>query len=134
MNDIMKMAEASYIVLDEFGVKVNTYLTYDQIQAIVNAVKQFDSWAERQQAIDMMVMYYATDIVQEKLEEIGHDVLLKSGLIDKVKGKIENFYLVDRAIGYTESTQRALAQIIKQLPEIVAPLKKEMANIRGGKK
>ena len=134
MNDIMKMAEDSYIVLDEFGVKVNTYLTYDQIQAIVNAVKQFDSWAERQQVIDMMVMYYATDIVQEKLEEIGHDVLLKSGLIDKVKGKIENFYLVDRAIGYTESTQRALAQIIKQLPEIVAPLKKEMANIRGGKK
>lgn len=127
MEDIIKMAEASYVILDEFGVKVNTYLTYDQIQAIINAVKQFDSWVERQQAIDMMVMYYATDIGQEKLEEIGHDALLKSGLIDAVKDKIEDFYQIDWAIDYTESTQRALAQILKQLPEIIPDLKKEMA-------
>ena len=134
MEDIIKMAEASYVILDEFGVKVNIYLTYDQIQAIVNAVKQFDSWAERQQAIDMMVMYYATDIGQEKLEEIGHDALLKSGLIDKVRKHVENFYDIRRGLDYTESTQRALAQIIKQLPEIIAPLKKEMGKIRDSKK
>ena len=105
------------VYLEEFDVYVNPYLTYAQIQAIVNSVKSLDSWAEREQNIDMCVLAFATDIPTEKLEELGHDALLQSGLINAVCGEIKNLFSVYEAIEYTESTKRALAQIIKALPK-----------------
>ena len=105
------------VYLEEFDVYVNPYLTYAQIQAIVNGVKSLDSWAEREQNIDMCVLAFATDIPTEKMEELGHDVLLQSGLINAVCGEIKNLFSVYEAIEYTESTKRALAQIIKALPK-----------------
>lgn len=111
----IKTIEPKY--LEEYDVHVNPYLTYAQIQAIVNGVKGLDGWAEREQNIDMCVLAFATDIPTEKLEEIGHDTLLQSGLIHKVDGEIKNLYDVYEAIEYTESTKRALAQIVKALPK-----------------
>ena len=105
------------VYLEEFDVYVNPYLTYAQIQAIVNGVKSLDSWAEREQNIDMCVLAFATDIPTEKLEELGHDALLQSGLISAVCGEIKNLFSVYEAIEYTESTKRGLAQIIKALPK-----------------
>ena len=105
------------VYLEEYDVYVNPYLTYAQIQAIVNGVKGLDSWAEREQNIDMCVLAFATDIPTEKLEELGHDELLQSGLINAVCGEIKNLFSVYEAIEYTESTKRALAQIIKALPK-----------------
>lgn len=105
------------VYLEEYDVYVNPYLTYAQIQAIVNGVKGLDSWAEREQNIDMCVLAFATDIPTEKLEELGHDALLQSGLINAVCGEIKNMFSVYEAIEYTESTKRALAQIIKALPK-----------------
>ena len=105
------------VYLEEFDVYVNPYLTYAQIQAIVNGVKSLDTWAERDQNIDMCVLAFATDIPTEKLEELGHDALLQSGLINAVMLEIKNLYDVYEAIEYTESTKRALAQIIKALPK-----------------
>lgn len=105
------------VYLEEFDVYVNPYLTYAQIQAIVNGVKSLDGWAEREQNIDMCVLAFATDIPTEELEEVGHDALLQSGLINAVCGEIKNLFSVYEAIEYTESTKRALAQIIKALPK-----------------
>lgn len=105
------------VYLEEYDVYVNPYLTYAQIQAIVNGVKGLDSWAEREQNIDMCVLAFATDIPTEKLEELGHDALLQSGLINAVCGEIKNLFSVYEAIEYTESTKRALAQIVKALPK-----------------
>ena len=105
------------VYLEEYDVYVNPYLTYAQIQAIVNGVKSLDSWAEREQNIDMCVLAFATDIPTEKLEELGHDALLQSGLINAVCGEIKNLFSVYEAIEYTESTKRALTQIIKALPK-----------------
>ena len=105
------------VYLEEYDVHVNPYLTYAQIQAIVNGVKGLDGWAEREQNIDMCVLAFATDIPTEKLEELGHDALLQSGLINAVCGEIKNLFSVYEAIEYTESTKRALAQIIKALPK-----------------
>ena len=105
------------VYLEEYDVHVNPYLTYAQIQAIVNGVKGLDSWAERAQNIDMCVLAFATDIPTEKLEELGHDALLQSGLINAVMWEIKNLHRVYGAIEYTESTKRALAQIIKALPK-----------------
>ena len=105
------------VYLEEYDVYVNPYLTYAKIQAIVNGVKSLDSWAEREQNIDMCVLAFATDIPTDKLEEVGHDALLQSGLINAVCGEIKNLFSVYEAIEYTESTKRALAQIIKALPK-----------------
>ena len=104
-------------------VEINQYLSYAEIQAICNTVMKFDNWAERQENIDILLLHFTTNLTNEQIEEIGHDTLLKSGLIDEVKQVVKNYNRIQEAIDYTESTQRALAKIAKQLPELLKPLK-----------
>ena len=113
------------VYLEDYDVTVNKYLTYAQIQQIANAVvaasvnDSDDTWANRQTNIDMLMLYHATDIGKEKLEEIGHDVLLTSGLIEAVRYSIENLYEINEAIDYIENNQRAINKLLKSLPKIL---------------
>ena len=113
------------VYLEDYDITVNKYLTYAQIQQIANAVVEAsvndsdDTWANRETNIDMLMLYHATDIGKEKLEEIGHDALLTSGLIDAVRYRIENLYSVDDAIDYIENNQRAINKMLKSLPKIL---------------
>lgn len=126
----IKVKEKVY--LEDYDVYVNPYLTYAQIQQIANAVvslsepdeegKTHDSWAERNQCIDMLMLYHATDITKEQLDELGHELCLSSGLIDAVFCKIENVFDVEKAIDYQESGKQALNQFLNQLPEKLKPL------------
>lgn len=120
------------VYLEQYDIHVNRYLTYAQIQQVVNAVIKFDTWAERQQNIDMLILYHATDIDAKKLEEIGIDTMLASGVVTDVKNCIHNYYDIIEAIDYTQSTQRALAQIINKLPEYSKQIEDVIKN--GGRK
>ena len=117
------------VYLEDYDVTVNKYLTYAQIQQIANAVVAAsandadDTWANRETNIDMLVLYHATDISKEKLEEIGHDDLLTSGLIEAVRCCIENLYNVDEAIDYIENNQRAINKMLKSLPKVLEETK-----------
>ena len=119
----IKGNQTSY--LEDYDITVNKYLTYAQIQQIANAVVAAsandadDTWANRQTNIDMLMLYHATDIGKEKLEEIGHDDLLTSGLIEAVRYRIENLYNIDAAIDYIENNQRAISKMLKSLPKIL---------------
>ena len=123
----IKGNQTSY--LEDYDVTVNKYLTYAQIQQIANAVvaasvnDSDDTWANRQTNIDMLMLYHATDIGKEKLEEIGHDTLLTSGLIEAVRYRIENLYNVDDAIDYIENNQRAINKMLKSLPKVLEEAK-----------
>ena len=113
------------VYLEEYDITVNKYLTYAQIQQIANAVVEAsandseDTWANRETNIDMLVLYHATDIGKEKLEENGHDDLLTSGLIDTVQFRIENYHEIYAAIDYIENNQRAINKMLKSLPKIL---------------
>ena len=117
------------VYLEDYDVTVNKYLTYAQIQQIANAVVAAsandadDTWANRETNIDMLVLYHATDIGKEKLEEIGHDVLLTSGLIEAVRYSIENLYEINDAIDYIENNQRAIGKLLKSLPKVLEETK-----------
>lgn len=112
-----KLKKKEVVKLEDYGIKVNPWLTYAQIQQIVDAIKKFDTWAEREKNKDMLLMYHATDIGAERLEEIGHDMLLQSGLLYEVKLHVNNLYMIDFALEYTESIQRSLTQIARELPK-----------------
>lgn len=118
------------IYLSKFDIYVEPYLTYAQIQAITNAVCKFDDWADREQNIDILLLHFVTDIGDDKLQEIGHETLIKSGIIDEVKRLVNNFNKIQEAIQYTQSTQRALTQIVKEIPNI----KKAIQNGKPNKK
>ena len=103
--------------IEEFDINVNDYLTYAEIQVIVNGIIKFDTWSERQTNIDMLVLNFATDIGAEKLQEIGHEALLESGLIDEVNNHIVNYTQIYEGIRYTESIVKALNDIVKLFPQ-----------------
>ena len=120
----MKEIKAQVVHNEKYDININQYLTYAQIQQIVNAVeaasKEDDSWSARQTNIDMLVLYHATDIGTKKLEEIGHETLVASGLVEEVNMTIYNYYLIEQAIDYTESMSRAGFKLISQLPKLLS--------------
>lgn len=124
--DMKEIRAIEPIYIEKYGVHVNPYLTYAQIQQIIDSTKELDTWTERKQNIDMLLLYHATDISKETLEELGHDVLLQSGLLDFVKGFVGNYGLIEEGLEYTESIQRSLAQIVKELPQYMNPLQEVM--------
>ena len=118
----IKAVEPVYI--EQYDINVNPCLTYAQIQQIAEAVATSDSWAIRNQNIDMLIVYHATNIDKDTIEELGHETLLESGLIEVVRNNIRNLNQVYEAIEYNESIQRSLTQIIKALPKDLEPLEK----------
>lgn len=117
-------------------IKIENYLTYAQVQAIVNSAKNAENWAEKQQDIDMLLMHYATDITDEELSEKGHDYWLKTGFIDKVKSSIVNYKDVDTAIAYEENPIRILIKISNEIPEFSKKMNEllEVSGNANGKK
>ena len=98
-----------------YDIDIRQYLTYAQIQQIVNAVemasKEDDSWSARQTNIDMLVLMHATDIGKEKLEEVGHEMFVMSGLMD-----CDEVY---NALDYTESLTRAGYKLLKDASKVI---------------
>ena len=116
------------VEIKEYGVKVNQYLTYSQIQSIVDRLKKLDSWAERQQSIDMCILYFATDLKKEEIENHDHDYWLKTGIIEAVNDKIVNIYQLNEAIDYEESLKKAIVQISRELPRFSNKVDEVMKN------
>lgn len=106
-----------------YDINIRQYLTYAQIQQIVNAVelasKEDDSWSARQTNIDMLVLMHTTDIGKEKLEKVGHEMLVMSGLIDCVRDNVINIDEVYNALDYTESLTRAGYKLLKDASKVV---------------
>ena len=84
--------------IDNLTFNVEDYLTYSQIQQIVESVKTLDTWAERETNIDMLLLYHATDLGQEEIQKRTHDEWLKMGVIDSVKSYVNNCDRVHEAI------------------------------------
>lgn len=114
---IIPEKETTY--LEKYGVTVNHYLTYAQIQQIVEATMKFHTWAERQQNIDMLILVHATDMGVEEIEKHNPEELVQCGLVHEVKIQIDNVYKIYDALEYHESTQRALAQILTEVNKIM---------------
>lgn len=113
----MEKLEVIKTHLNNYDISVNRYLTYAQIQSIANQARQFESWADRQQCIDMLVLAFATDISREELDAYNHDYWLTTGLIPEVKQYVENYIQIEDALKYEESPVRILLQLAKEIPE-----------------
>ena len=114
--------------VEDYGVHIKSYLTYSEIQAIANAATKFDTWAERNENIDILLIHFATDMDDKVIEELGHDKLLKSGLINIVKATVMNYNEIDEAITFTESPMRLLTKIAKEMPEFSKRVDEVMKN------
>lgn len=123
MKEIKKV-DSTY--LEEYDVTVKPYLTYPEIYAIGKAVSKFDSWAERETNIDILLLHFATDMNDEDIENIGHDALLECGLIDKVKENIVNFERVVECVEYHNSLKRTMLIVANYILEEINKKADEM--------
>lgn len=118
--EMKEITELNTVYLQEYNVNVNRYLTYAQIQQIVDGVMELkrsgaDDWATRQTNIDVCILFHTTDMKAEEIEKYGHSALLQSGLISSVCENIINLNQVYDAIAFTESTGRAIGQVLKEI-------------------
>ena len=127
----MKELTVKNVYLEKYDVTVKPFLTYAEVQTIINGMKKYSTWSERETCKDMMMMLFVTNIDKEALEEIGHDLLLECGLIDAVRYNVVNFEDIDRGIAYEESLMKTLNILSTKLPEIADKVKEVTKN--GGK-
>lgn len=120
----MTVPEIKKVKLEEYDIEINNYLTYAQIQQIVNSALHCENWAERQQTIDMLMMYHSTNIPLEELEKVGHDALLQSGIIKAVQDNIENYYQILQGIDFYNSWIKVLTDFAKQMPSTMEKIQK----------
>ncbi len=113
----LKIPEKVYI--KKYDIHVKPYLSYDEIQVMLNGVDKLTSWAERQTNIDVLMLHFCTDITDKQIEEIGHEVLLASGVIDAVAREIVNMNEVYAGLAYNDSISREMKLIMKDLKKIV---------------
>ena len=118
--------------LEEFDITVNQYLTYAQIQSIVNNTNEVmrtekkikgktvkcDSWAEKQTNIDMLVLLHATNLTEQELQS-PHSMFLQTGIIDAVKKEIKNYNQIEEAFEYTDGIKATILNIITGLTQIL---------------
>ena len=112
-----KLKELEPIYLQNYDVKVKQYLSLSEIQKIINEVLLVENFEERESIIDYLILCYCTDIGKEKVDELGPDIFVQSGLIDQVKENIKNLNRLFDGIVYHESTGKALRAIAKNIPE-----------------
>ena len=110
-----EMSPIENVYLKDFGINVAPYLTYAQIQQIANAVLKQKTWAERQQNIDMLLLYHATDIDKKEFEDHSHNDFLQSGVIKAVKDSIVNLDQLIEAINFGESFQQILIRLVEKI-------------------
>ena len=120
----MNIPEIKKVKLEEYDIEIDSYLTYAQVQQIVNSALHCENWAERQQTIDMLMLYHATNISLEELEKVGHDTLLKSGIIKAVQDNIKNYYQILQGIDFYNSWIKVLSDIVKQTPSTMEKIQK----------
>lgn len=112
-----ELNEVNKEYLEQYDIHVNRYLTYSQIQAISNSVRNLESWAERKQNIDMLLLAFTTDISREELENHTHDYWLNTGVISDVYSIVNNWYMIEEAINYEESPMRMIIKLAKEIPD-----------------
>ena len=103
--------------LNKYGVDVKRYISYAEIQAILTAIGKCDSWVEREQNKDLLLLHFVCGLPIEEIEEHGHDYYLQSGMIDAVKANVTNIFDLDDAIAYENSPVRLLRMIAREMPE-----------------
>lgn len=123
-----ELKELDPIYSQKFDIHIKPYLSLSQIQKIINEVLQVENFEERESIIDYLILCYATDIGQSKIDELGPDILLQSGLIDEVKNNIENLNKLFEGITYHESAGKALREISKKLPEDLNEMMKDVVH------
>lgn len=124
----MKELKEEIYYSKDFDIEVKKYLTYAQIQKIVETTIKYKTWAERQTNIDMMVLCYTTNIGVDKIQEIGIDKLVMTGLVDEVYYAVVNYDKIYDGIQYHESVAKALFELSEKLPELKNTLQKELKN------
>ena len=110
-----ELKELGSIYLKDFDVEGYPYLSLSQIQKIINEVLLVDNFEERESIIDYLILCYSTNIDKKIIDDLGSDIFIKSGLMDKVKENIINLDKLIEGIEYHESTGKALRMIAKNI-------------------
>lgn len=131
---MIELTKKETVYLPEFDVHVNTILTTAQIQQIANGVHTSDDWAQREANKIMLVLFHTTDIDEETLQSYDFDVIEQSGLAQAVIKEITNFDKIDEALGYMESTNRAVNQILVGLKPVLDKISEAKRRDKSSKK
>lgn len=110
--------------LENYDVEVKQYLTFSQIQEIINNILQADTYEERENTINYFLLVFMTNIGKDIIDELGPDIFVESGLMNEVKSSIKNIDKLYEGITYHESTGKALREISKSLPIYLEEMKK----------
>mgnify|MGYP003296536895 CR=1 FL=1 len=115
----MKTYKAEDTYLEEYDIYVKPYLSYSQIQNIVNETIKYSTWSERQEVQDYLMLIYSTNLSKEEIDNLNIEELSQTDMLENIRNHVCNWYKISEAICYEESVAKQLSVIINKLPDIV---------------
>lgn len=125
--------ELKMTYLDKYDVNVKPFLTYAEIQTIVNAIPADVTWSVRQVIIDKFILGFCTDIEDDELNKMNPDELFGCGLVGAVKNAVWNMDDLYAAIDYEGSATRLIGKLMTELPKYTKQLEEKIKDGKVGK-
>lgn len=107
------------LYLEKYDLHIRPYLTCEEIVSIGELAIQAENPIEQEMTIALNVLVCCTDLTEDEARELDLDVVLYSGLWDKMLEVIKNITSLYDYIAYFESANIAIARFLnKTIPDM----------------
>ena len=107
------------LYLEKYDLHIRPYLTCEEIISIGELAIQAENPIEQEMTIALNVLVCCTDLTEDEARELDLDVILYSGLWDKMLEVIKNITSLYDYIAYFESANIAIARFLnKTIPDM----------------
>ena len=107
------------LYLEKYDLHIRPYLTCEEIISIGELAIQAENPIEQEMTIALNVLVCCTDLTEDEARELDLDVVLYSGLWDKMLEVIKNITSLYDYIAYFESASIAIARFLnKTIPDM----------------
>lgn len=125
MEEAKRFARMEYV--EDLGFRVIRKLNAEELNSIANFVSNYSGWSERFYAKAVITLNVATDLTKEEIDNIIANVdFIEYPFINTVYSNIFNWYLVEEAITYYQSTEYIMNTMLREIISIAGSGNKEV--------
>lgn len=119
-----KLKARRNVYLEEFDIEVKPYLNMDEINTIVEAVKDMTDYVERMALINMFVVKNATNMSDDDFAKLDVNLVVTSGFLYKVLGVVENLDMVYDCIAMYDGADYKIGVFLDKMLEEIQNMEK----------
>lgn len=122
---IFALKRPENIMIEELGVEVIPFLTWDVIEYIGNVLLKMDgSYREKEIAKHALILKFCTDLTDEEISSLDYETIWVNGWIDKIESFIFNIDKIDEYVLHTINPNKQICDLLREVESFLKKMKK----------